>query len=91
MSTSERMIELHIAKPQAGVLRFAGIVASAAKFWRAFVNRRTANRLDDLDDHQLNDIGLTRLELHMTLRETGFASDPTKRLSSIAYRRSMRD
>lgn len=50
----------------------------------ALLNRRAANRLDELDDRQLEDIGLPRGELHVILRGTAFYEDPTRRFALSA-------
>lgn len=92
MRTSEQMIELDIAGPRRGTaVRFVETaVAFIASAWRVAKNRHAINRLDDMDDHQLNDIGLTRPELKAVLRTTALNEDPSMRLARSARGRAQR-
>ncbi|WP_034491246.1 DUF1127 domain-containing protein [Afifella pfennigii] len=51
--------------------RLAGLlgpaVRSSHRLWRAIKGRRAAYRLASLDDHMLEDIGLTRFEVESAL------------------------
>ena len=53
---------------------------------RALINRREVNRLGDLSDHELADIGLMRTDLVVAMRSP-MSIDPTARLSDIARER----
>ena len=55
---------------------------------RALRNRIEVNRLQDLDDNQLRDIGLTRAELHSALLGSSFFEDPSSHLTQSARRRA---
>ncbi|GGK44604.1 DUF1127 domain-containing protein [Salinarimonas ramus] len=59
------------------------IVSLAATFgaiWKAMVNRRAVMRLSDLDDRLLEDIGVTRSDVHCALAEP-YRVDPSHRLA----------
>jgi uncharacterized protein YjiS (DUF1127 family) len=91
MRTTERMIELDIAEQRLGLLtRLVAATTRVKSVWRAIRNRRDANRLADLDDFQLRDIGLSRSDVEQALRSTGFADDPSLHLSRSARNRSRR-
>lgn len=92
MSTPERIIAVEIERPKIdGATMLVMIWVAVKTMLKAVLNRRAANRLEDLDDYQLRDIGLTRRELRMALRAGGFTSDPTRRLSEIARLHGRRD
>lgn len=91
MRTTERMIELDIAEPRdALIARLVATTARVKSVWRAARNRRAANRLADLDDFQLRDIGLCRSDVEQILRSSGIADDPSQHLSRSARSRSQR-
>ena len=68
------------------VATVARVASGAGALMRAIVNRRQVNRLGDLSDHQLADIGLKRSDLVVAMR-TPFGIDPTVRLSELANER----
>ena len=91
MRTTERMIDLDIAEPrEALITRLLAATAHVKSVWRAIRNRRAANRLADLDDFQLTDIGLTRSDVQQILKSSGIADDPSQLLSRSARNRSRR-
>lgn len=92
MRTSEHLIELDIAPPHKGatIRLAAAVVDSVVSIWRILKNRRAINCLKELDDHQLNDIGLTRQELHGVLGTTALGDDPSRRLARSARARANR-
>ena len=53
----------------------AGLVHDVHTVLRAWNNRRKLAKLDDLDDHLLADLGITRNDLHWALH-LPFAVDP---------------
>ncbi len=55
---------------------------------RALINRYRAQSLLELDDHLMNDIGLSREELQRGLREGSYLRDPTLRLAEYARERA---
>jgi uncharacterized protein YjiS (DUF1127 family) len=67
----------------AAVSRVAGALG---KFLRGLWRRREVNRLGELSDHQLADIGLTRSDLVVALHAP-LHTDPTTRLSTLASER----
>lgn len=85
MRTAERRMELDLIAPRAAVGQRAA--ASVGKgfvtFLRRIGNRIKANRLMDMDDHQLADIGLTRNDVRSALN-LGIAEDPTTQLARLA-------
>lgn len=91
MRTAERMIELDIAEPRLGLrARLVDAITHANSVWRAMRNRHAANRLVDLDDVQLRDIGLCRTDVEQILKSSGLADDPSRLLSRAARDRSRR-
>lgn len=91
MRTAERMIELDIAEQREGLLtRLVAATTRVKSVWRAIRNRRAANRLADLDDFLLRDIGLSRSDVEQVLKSFGFADDPSQHLSCSARNRSRR-
>ncbi|NVK33921.1 MAG: DUF1127 domain-containing protein [Rhodobacteraceae bacterium] len=56
--------------------------ALAARVWRVVVNRRQINKLEDLSDAQLKDIGLTRSEVRQA-RKGNLLSDPSSVLTQL--------
>lgn len=89
MRTTERMIELDIpASRPAVTTRLADLWTSVKSVWRAMRNRHVANRLADLDDYLLDDIGLTRSDIERILRDTGIADDPSQQLTWAALKRT---
>lgn len=85
MRTAERKMELGLLAPRTAT--FEVVAASVGKgfhtFLRRISNRIAANRLNEMDDHQLADIGLTRHDLRNAL-DMGLTSDPTTRLAHYA-------
>jgi uncharacterized protein YjiS (DUF1127 family) len=71
--------------------RTADVVARVANgtrhLLRWFTGRHAVNRLCDLSDHELQDIGLTRADLAIVMR-TPIGADPTVRLNAIARERA---
>ena len=66
--------------PLAGALNFA---RSAVRYWKT---RNDMARLQEFDDHQLADIGITREDLSRAL-SLPFSHDPTHALAEMAIRR----
>ncbi|MFS8047926.1 DUF1127 domain-containing protein [Rhizobium sp. BR 314] len=58
----------------------------AASVWRALRNRREIDYLNELDDSQLRDIGLTRQDLSAALTTSTFFEDPSSHLTQSARR-----
>lgn len=70
----------------AGVSFFATMTRAVANVcttqWSVWRNRRRLKGLDDLDDHLLADIGLTREDL-IAARRLPVVVDPTLRLAAV--------
>ncbi|QLF69481.1 DUF1127 domain-containing protein [Peteryoungia desertarenae] len=89
MRTTERMIELDLPITKLSLAaRLKDIVASLNAFRIALRNRWTVNRIAELDDHVLADIGLTRPDVQDLLRSTGYADDPSAQLRRLARSRA---
>ncbi len=88
MVTSERsfIFDLEWAKRSAAAptLAFTKTVVTVFRSWR---NRRHINRLNELDDWQLNDIGLSRHDVWQGSKGS-FFDDPSHYLTTVARRRS---
>jgi uncharacterized protein YjiS (DUF1127 family) len=80
------LFDLEWATRSAATLKHVGTKA-VVKFLRTWRNRRDINRLHDLDDWQLNDIGLCRHDVWQGSRGS-FFDDPSKHLTTAARRRS---
>ncbi|MBP1850503.1 DUF1127 domain-containing protein [Rhizobium halophytocola] len=65
------------------------VLTRVAGRWQMIVNRRAAQRLCDLDDHALADIGLTRSDLDSVFARAGLIGDPTVDLARLARHRSV--
>lgn len=67
-----------------GLRAFAGQFGTLAhRRWMSLRNRRQLNYLQELDDHQLRDLGISRLDLKAA-RTLPVAEDPTRFLASAA-------
>ena len=62
------------------------VVNGFSSLFRALKNRREANRLGHLSDHELADIGLMRTDIVVAMRSP-IAVDPTQRLADFARER----
>lgn len=85
MRTAERKMELGLIAPRTATFEqvATGVSKGFVTFLRRISNRLAANRLVEMDDHQLADIGLTRRDLKTAL-DTGIMEDPTTRLARMA-------
>ncbi|MFT4180584.1 MAG: DUF1127 domain-containing protein [Rhizobium sp.] len=89
MRTTDRTLPLGHAMPSLPLtVRLTLAFEKVASAWRAVRNRREINYLDELNDSQLLDIGLTRQELKSALTTSTFFEDPSCHLTSSARRRS---
>lgn len=89
MSTTQQTLTsktVHRSLPFAG--RVTTTVAMLFSVCRVLRNRGEINRLQDLDENQLRDIGLTRAELHSALLGSSFFEDPSAHLTQSARRRA---
>lgn len=59
-----------------------------AAFLQAVFNRRYMLQLEDLSDHQLEDIGLKRTDLEVVMRKP-LGVDPTMELNALSMERAI--
>ncbi|MET0747964.1 MAG: DUF1127 domain-containing protein [Rhizobium sp.] len=89
MSTTQQTLSSKISHHG---LPFAVRVTSAfgmlISVCRVLRNRIEINRLHELDDNQLRDIGLTRAEVQSALLGSSFFEDPSAHLTQSARRRA---
>lgn len=85
-----RIVELDLAPSQRASRGFyAATIAVADSIWRVLRNRWASDRLNDLDDRQLDDIGLTRHDVFAATHASRFFDDPTALLAESARRRAV--
>ncbi|HEX2147166.1 MAG TPA: DUF1127 domain-containing protein [Pseudorhizobium sp.] len=85
-----QIVELDLVqerRPSRGLVALTVVVASSV--WRVMRNRWAANQLHDLDDRQLEDIGLTRHDLMRVTHHSGLFDDPAALLAETARRRAV--
>jgi uncharacterized protein YjiS (DUF1127 family) len=86
MRTNERMTEIGLV----GVTRSNTILGRLnvrfSAMWHALKNRMALNPLLDLDDQQLDDLGLTRHDVEQALTRSGVLDDPYRHLSAARQR-----
>ncbi|MFN7102210.1 MAG: DUF1127 domain-containing protein [Pseudorhizobium sp.] len=81
-------VELDLIRKQTAVRGPFGAMAGIAKsVWRVLSNRWAANRLHELDDYQLDDIGLTRHDVMQATHRSGVFDDPAALLAETVRRR----
>lgn len=68
--------------------RFAIVMVRTMSVWRALRNRLASNRLSELDDRELADIGLTRSDVVTALERSGLLDDPSRMLANAARERA---
>ncbi|MBN8950272.1 MULTISPECIES: DUF1127 domain-containing protein [unclassified Rhizobium] len=89
MRTTDRTLDLGLATPSLSLTaRMMLAVANLASIWRAIRNRQEIDYLNELDDSQLRDIGLTRQDLRAALTTSTFFEDPSSHLTHSARRRT---
>lgn len=89
MSTTEHSLSSKLAHQSLPVAaRVTATFAMLASVCRVLRHRMEVNRLQDLDDNQLRDIGLTRAELNSALLGSSFFEDPSAHLTRSARRRA---
>ena len=88
MRTTDRILELDCSPTS---LTFAQRVAhgfaTLSSVLRVFRNRMEINRLHELDDNQLKDIGLSRTDLTSAFLASTFFEDPSEHLTKSARNR----
>ena len=85
-----RIVELDLAKPQPATRGlYTTSIAFAATIWRVMRNRWASNRLHELDDRQLDDIGLSRHDVFAATHASRLFDDPAALLAESARRRAV--
>jgi uncharacterized protein YjiS (DUF1127 family) len=87
MRTLDHTPTIAAAPRQAVVARVVNLFSAVYRSWK---NRRDFERLGQLSDTELADIGLRRVDLH-AVDDLPFFVDPTQRLSVIAEQRVRSD
>jgi uncharacterized protein YjiS (DUF1127 family) len=89
MRTTDRTLDLGLATPSLSLTaRMMLALANLASVWRAIRNRQEINYLNELNDSQLRDIGLSRQDLNAALTTSTFFEDPSSHLTNSARRRT---
>jgi len=89
MRTTERTIDLGLAKRRQMLpTRTESFWTALTSVFRVLRNRRDINRLSELDDHQLFDIGLTRLDVDKAMTTSTFFEDPSASVTRLARARA---
>lgn len=93
MSTIECGPDLKTIHPAGAELRVT--TGRETRLWtwvkaafRAIRNRMATNPLQELDDYQLADIGVTRHDVNRALNHSGVLDDPSLLLSNAARQRA---
>lgn len=86
MTTDHATCTMHHAERPTFAARVSKVVA---RLWRAFGNRRAFQRLGEMSDAELADIGLTRADL-LEVSDPRFGYDPTARLGAVTRERIRR-
>jgi uncharacterized protein YjiS (DUF1127 family) len=90
MRMIDRRLEIDIlATRRPAPSLFVRARSAANKFVRAWQNRRVVNRLNELDDHQLFDMGLCRSDVQ-SVRAASFFTDAGLHLTIAARERARR-
>jgi uncharacterized protein YjiS (DUF1127 family) len=88
MRTHEQTLELDCGKLAPTFMqRLMAGLAPLATALRMVRNRSQVNGLHDLDDYQLQDIGLTRADVTSAFLASTFFEDPSEHLTQAAKRR----
>ncbi|OWV84959.1 hypothetical protein ATY81_11795 [Rhizobium sp. R72] len=88
MRTTDRILELDCSQTTLTFSqRLANGFATLSSVLRVFRNRMEINRLHDLDDNQLRDIGLSRADLTSAFLASTFFEDPSEHLTRSARNR----
>ena len=89
MRMIDRKLEIEVSATRRPASSLVYLRNAAVKFVRAWQNRRVVNRLNELDDHQLFDMGLCRSDVQ-AVRASSFFSDAGLHLTIAARERARR-
>ncbi len=87
MRTTDHTLDLTLTGKLSATPRQAGLTDVLKSVWRLLRNRKAIGSLDDLDDHQLLDMGLCRHEVREALTSS-FFQDPGRHLTQAARNRT---
>ena len=88
MRTTDRILELDCSPTSLTfVQRVAHGFATLSSVLRVIRNRMEINKLNELDDNQLKDIGLSRTDLTSAFLASTFFEDPSEHLTKSARNR----
>ncbi|WP_288430129.1 DUF1127 domain-containing protein [uncultured Agrobacterium sp.] len=88
MRTAERKMELQLTAPHVSFWSRAGVTREGVfKLVRSIANRIAVNKLTEMDDYQLADIGLVRADV-MDALEMSLLDDPALHLARAAKMRA---
>ncbi len=88
MRTTETLTSTCVQQSPASKAWPKYVFAMMVSVLRVFRNRRQINRLHELDDNQLRDIGLSRGDIEQAFSSSTFFEDPSAHLISTARNRS---
>ncbi len=84
-----RTVELDLMTDRSASRGIVQLTTGYAKsVWRVLANRWKANELLELDDSQLDDIGLSRYDVVKATHNSGILDDPTVLLTASARTRA---
>lgn len=86
MRTTEHAIDLATSSRKPAASRLAGLTRLVSMVYRTFRNRIELDRLSELDEHQLQDIGLKREDVREAITSP-FFSDTAAHLTQASRRR----
>lgn len=89
MRTTDRTLAIGLATPSLSLTaRMMLALGNVMSIWRAVRNRQEIEYLNELNDSQLRDIGLSRQDLSAALTTSTFFEDPSSYLTNSARRRT---
>jgi len=87
MRTTDHALDLTLGGKLSVTSRQTGLMGVLLSVWRQLRSRNSIGRLQDLDDHQLLDMGLCRHEVREALTSS-FFDDPGRHLTQASRNRA---
>jgi uncharacterized protein YjiS (DUF1127 family) len=87
MRTTDHALDLTLAGKLSATSRQTGLTGVLMSVWRQLRNRNAIGSLQDLDDHQLLDMGLCRHEVRQAMTSP-FFDDPGRHLTQASRDRA---
>jgi uncharacterized protein YjiS (DUF1127 family) len=87
MRTTDHALDLTLAGKLSAPSRQTGLMGVLLSVWRQLRNRNAIGSLQDLDDHQLLDMGLSRHEVREAMTSP-FFDDPGRHLTQASRDRA---